>query len=316
MMASISTEYYQLLLSQGVCSAIGVAAIFQPAISCIPGWFSRRRGAAYGIMATGSSLGGVVFPIMVSRLIASVGYGWAMRACAFLILGLLAVANATVRSRMHMLRDADAHAHAVALTPAQMAAPFREPAFVLLMAGMFLLTFGIFIPITYLTVQAEATGNVSSTLAEYLLAILNAGSLFGRLLSGWAADRVGRYNAFTVSCTGTGIVILALWVPGNSRQAIIAFSVLFGFFSGAYVSLIASLVAHISPPKEIGFRTGIVFLATAGPGLVTSPIGGAILANGSWTDVKVFAGVFILAGTAAIIGTRCSLVGPKLKAVC
>ena len=30
MMASISTEYYQILLSQGVCSAVGVAAIFQP----------------------------------------------------------------------------------------------------------------------------------------------------------------------------------------------------------------------------------------------------------------------------------------------
>lgn len=32
MMASISTEYYQILLSQGVCSAIGVAAIFQSGI--------------------------------------------------------------------------------------------------------------------------------------------------------------------------------------------------------------------------------------------------------------------------------------------
>jgi hypothetical protein len=30
MMASISREYYQLLLSQGICSAIGAAAIFQP----------------------------------------------------------------------------------------------------------------------------------------------------------------------------------------------------------------------------------------------------------------------------------------------
>lgn len=30
MMASISTEYYQILLSQGVCSAIGASAIFQP----------------------------------------------------------------------------------------------------------------------------------------------------------------------------------------------------------------------------------------------------------------------------------------------
>ncbi len=30
MMASLSTEYYQILLAQGVCSAIGVSAIFQP----------------------------------------------------------------------------------------------------------------------------------------------------------------------------------------------------------------------------------------------------------------------------------------------
>jgi MFS transporter, MCT family, aspergillic acid transporter len=37
MMASISNQYYQILLSQGVFSAIGVAAIFQPGMS--PGAF-------------------------------------------------------------------------------------------------------------------------------------------------------------------------------------------------------------------------------------------------------------------------------------
>lgn len=30
MMASLATEYYQFLLAQGVCSAIGVSAIFLP----------------------------------------------------------------------------------------------------------------------------------------------------------------------------------------------------------------------------------------------------------------------------------------------
>lgn len=30
MMTSISTEYYQIMLSQSVCSAIGVSLIFQP----------------------------------------------------------------------------------------------------------------------------------------------------------------------------------------------------------------------------------------------------------------------------------------------
>lgn len=30
MMTSLGTEYYQILLAQGLCSAIGVSAIFQP----------------------------------------------------------------------------------------------------------------------------------------------------------------------------------------------------------------------------------------------------------------------------------------------
>lgn len=33
MMTSLGTEYYQILLSQGICSALGVSAIFQPCTS-------------------------------------------------------------------------------------------------------------------------------------------------------------------------------------------------------------------------------------------------------------------------------------------
>ncbi|CAK7211652.1 hypothetical protein SCUCBS95973_001187 [Sporothrix curviconia] len=315
MMASISTQYYQFLLSQGVCSAIGVAAIFQPALSCIPGWFNKRRGIAYGVVSTGSSLGGVIFPIMVSRLIENIGYGWAMRACAFLILGLLIMANLTVHSRFHAHPNFKRNK---GLSREQLVAPFVEPGFALLLGGMFLLTFGMFVPITYIPVSALATGNVSASLANYTVSILNALSLFGRLLSGWASDTIGKYNAFIISCYATGVVVLALWIPGTSKSAIIAFSALFGFFSGAYISLIASLVAQVSPHKEIGYRTGVVFLTGSIPGLVTSPIAGAILAMGdgnNWVSVKVFAGVFLLVGSTVTLMARFKFSGFGLTTV-
>jgi MFS family permease len=66
MMLSLSTEYYQILLSQGVCTAIGASTIFYPAMSSITTWFFKKRGAAFGIIAAGSSLGGVILPIMAS----------------------------------------------------------------------------------------------------------------------------------------------------------------------------------------------------------------------------------------------------------
>jgi hypothetical protein len=48
----------------------------------------------------GSSLGGVIFPLMVQHLLPQVGFGWTMRICAFLILGLLVIANLTISSSL------------------------------------------------------------------------------------------------------------------------------------------------------------------------------------------------------------------------
>lgn len=62
MMTSISSKYYQFLLSQGVCSPLGSSATFYAAINAGSTWFSKRRALALGIESSGSSLGGVIFP--------------------------------------------------------------------------------------------------------------------------------------------------------------------------------------------------------------------------------------------------------------
>lgn len=141
-------------------------------------------------------------------------------------------------------------------------------------------------------------------------------SLFGRMTSGIASDKIGKFNAFILSCYATGIFTLALWIPGNTNGSIIAFAALFGFTSGAYVSLIAALVAQISPPQEIGFRTGLVFLVCSLPGLTAGPIAGAIIAHtGGWLGLKIFAGIFALAGTTFIVGAKAAHVGFRPTAV-
>jgi MFS family permease len=109
---------------------------------------------------------------------------------------------------------------------------------------------------------------------------------------------------------------LALWIPANWQEATIAYAVLVGCFSGAYVYVIGALVAQISAPREIRYRTGLVFLASSVSGLTTNPIAGAILAHtGSWGDVKIFCGVLLIVGTTMVMGTRVAHVGWKLTAV-
>lgn len=307
MLCSLGSEYYQILLAQGIFSAIGVSCIFQPALSTISGWFNVNRGAAYGILSTGSSLGGVIFPIMVTRLIREVGYGWAMRICAFMILGVLSVACLTVKN----FKPPQPHK----MTRELLVKPFRETEFVLLLTGFFLFTYGLYVPINYLPVQVLEAG-MRPSLAQYIVSIFNAASLFGRLFSGIMGDKIGRYNIFIIVAYLSGIWALALWIPANTTAGLIAFAILFGFCSGAYVSLIAALVAQISPLRELGFRTGIVLLTSSIGGLTTNPINGAILDLASgYLGIKIFCGIFCLAGTSFILAARIHRTGWKLAAV-
>jgi MFS family permease len=100
MMASISTKYYQFLLSQAVCSSVGASMIFYSSLSVLPTWFFNKRALVVGIASAGSGVGGIIFPIMFQRLVAEVGFGWALRTCSFVILGLLVCSNLFTKSRI------------------------------------------------------------------------------------------------------------------------------------------------------------------------------------------------------------------------
>jgi MFS family permease len=130
-------------------------------------WWDKHRALAFGIITAGSSIGGVIMPIMVERLIRSAGFGWAMRGVAFLILGLLVVGNLTVRARLPPLQRKfsfmDFFRH------------FSEGPFMLLAIGAFFIYIGGFLPFTFLIAQSKAEG-MSANLADYLIPIMNAAS--------------------------------------------------------------------------------------------------------------------------------------------
>lgn len=134
MMTSISTKYWHFILSQGLTSALGASMIFYPAMSAVVTWFFKKRALALGVTASGSGLGGIIFPIMVEKLIPEVGFGWTMRICAFLILGLMIIANLTVVSRLPPMPRP--------VSWRDFVMPFAELPFALLSFGSFLMFMG------------------------------------------------------------------------------------------------------------------------------------------------------------------------------
>lgn len=67
-------------------------------------YFRKKRAIAGGLTIAGSSLGGVIFPLMALHLMPQVGFAWAIRICAFLILFLLVITNMTISSNLQHRR--------------------------------------------------------------------------------------------------------------------------------------------------------------------------------------------------------------------
>lgn len=112
------------------------------------------------------------------------------------------------------------------------------------------------------------------------------------------------------------MLVLGLWIPASGNAAIVVFAVIFGFASGAYVSLLPALVVGISLLEATGYRTGLLFLFSSVGGLTSSAIGGAILQRhgGSCTGMKVFSGVMLLVGTGFVMAARVVHTGWVVKA--
>ena len=91
-MTSLAKKYYQIFLAQGLVFGLGSGGVFTTAFVCVGQWFLQRRGLAIGIASTGSSLGGVIFPIFLDRVIKRVGFYGAVRYTA-LFIGILLVAS-------------------------------------------------------------------------------------------------------------------------------------------------------------------------------------------------------------------------------
>ncbi|KFY01139.1 hypothetical protein V490_01068 [Pseudogymnoascus sp. VKM F-3557] len=312
MMTSISSEYYQFILAQGICSPLGASFVFYAGLSCTATWFQERRALAFGIVASGSSLGGIVFPILLARLLPTVGFGWSLRISGFVVLALLIIANLMVRSRIKPVPRP--------FSFNDYTDPFAEPTFVLLMLSVTCGFFAMFIPINYIVLEAGKNG-VDANLSGYLLAILNAGSLPGRILPGYYGDKHGRFNVMIAMCAFSALVLLVMWLPGTllaprSAAVYVVTSLLYGFASGAFVGMVPALLGQISPDiTKIGVRQGVLFTCISVATLTGSPIAGAILSQqqGTFWGLQVFAGVMMVACVLFLILARFTLVGFALR---
>ncbi|KAI0314322.1 MFS general substrate transporter [Amylostereum chailletii] len=306
MMTSISSKYYQVFLAQGVCVGLGCGCLFVPSVAIVSTYFSKKRSFAVGLAASGSSLGGVIYPAVFHELQPRIGFGWATRVIGFIALGMLIIAIAVMKRRVlpsgrRRLLDLSA---------------FKEIPFSMFTLGEFLGFMGLYIPFFYISAFATTHTGASDKLAFYFVPILNAASIFGRIIPNFLADKTGPLNML-IPCSIISAILALCWIRIHNVAGLVVFAILYGFFSGTFVSLPPSTVVSLSPDlKSVGTRMGMSF-AWAGVGLlIGNPIAGSILnlETGEFWRAQVFCGIVVLAGAGAMTWARVAKVGWSLTA--
>ncbi|GAB1310580.1 Aspyridones efflux protein apdF [Madurella fahalii] len=290
-MTSLCIAYWQVLLAQGITMGIGMGLTFLPSTAILAQYFSKRRALAIGIASAGSPVSGTIFPIIFSRLQPSVGFGWATRIIAFILLGTSAIPIAFMRTRVPPTGKARAIIDRSAL---------HDAPFLCFVVGGLFAFLALYVPFFYITLFATSHRVVAESFAPYLVTLLNVGSIFGRLIPNALADRWGCLNVIMV-CTFCSAALVFAWPGIRDLGGSVVYALLYGAFSGGVVSIIPSVIVGLSPDMgRVGTRMGMSFVVSGVAILTGTPIAGAILGNetdAEWLGTMLYSAFGLLLAT-------------------
>ena len=267
-LAGMITADWQLYVIYGVMIGfLGQATMFGPLIVNVMRWFGHRRGLAVGLVVSGQSIAGVIWPPIFRHFNETVGWRE-----TFFWFGVFALVTAVPLTAFLWRRPPGAEPAGTArqtsstapATPA-LAAGYTElgiPSW-LLQATLCLAIVGCCVamsmPLAHLVSHTSDLGHTTSRAAE-MLSVALATTLVVRLLGGaLLVDRYGGLVALMVF-SGTQAAALALYAVVDGLWALYLVSVLFGLGYGGINLCYPVIVYRYLPPAETGRRLGIVIL--------------------------------------------------------
>lgn len=255
--AAVASPTLMLFNISHFAIGLGSSATFAPLMAEASHWFERRRGLAVTIAASGNYVGGAIWPTIVERGVASVGWRYTIAAVAVAVAVSMGLTLFALWLRM---RGGTARSYAQAAAPRIDLRLSTNALTVILSLASLSCCVAMAMPQVHIVAYCGDLGYGVARGAEMLSIMLGLG-IVSRVGSGFLADKIGGLKTLLIGSMAQGFA-LVFYIFFDSLTSLYLISAMFGLFQGGLVPSYAIIVRESMPASEAATRIGIVIFAS------------------------------------------------------
>ena len=258
--ASLATSLWQFVLVQGLLVGVASSVAFAPLIADTSLWFTRRRGIAVAVIASGSYVAGTAWPPIVQHFIETQGWRRTYVGIGvFCVTTMVPLALLALRRRSPLVERASATSSATVRSTQPLGMSPAALQTLLVIAGLSCCV-AMSMPQVHIVAYCHDLGHGAAPGARMLSLMLGFG-VVSRLASGWICDHIGGRRTLLLG-SGLQALALTLFLPFDGLMSLYVVSALFGLSQGGIVPAYAVIIREFFPPEEAGVRVATVLMAT------------------------------------------------------
>jgi MFS family permease len=264
-LAGMSQSLLLFTLAQGVLIGfLGCSAAFAPLIADTSLWFTKHRGIAVAICASGNFLAGAVWPPVLQYFFDTVGWRQAYIGTGLFCTASMLLLAAALRRKPPVL---DAASSPTDVRREALPLGVRPNTLMMvLIAAAISCCIAMSMPQVHIVAYCGDLGYSAARGAEMLTLMFGFG-IVSRVVSGAISDRIGGIRTLLLGSVLQTIALL-FFLPFDGLSSLYVVSAMFGFAQGGLVPAYAVIVREYFNPREAGMRVGIALWAsTFGMGL-------------------------------------------------
>lgn len=206
-------------------------------------WFVKRKGLAYGIMWSGTSLAGVVLPLVLERLLESYGYEWTVIIWAAALFAITAPLAWYIKPRIPPLPVRSVRSFNLRFALSRR--------FLLYQLSNTIEAIGFYVPGIFVPIFAGKILNASEFQSSLCILVLNTSAVIGCICIGWLIDRFHVTTCVMVSTIGATLGTFLLWGCAFNLPMLYMYCVSYGLSAGSYSTTWTGVMREISGKDKL-----------------------------------------------------------------